>query len=173
MSQYFQEKEATHQSGTNPHIASKRMLDDQAASSFMQQVYLTMLIGLGLTGISAWYVGTSPELLGFFYTGILRWIVMLAPLGLVIYLSARFHKMSFNGASTAFAIYSVVNGISLAFIFAIFTTGAIWKVFLITAGTYGAMALLGLLTNIDLSKMGSILYMGTRSNQKDFPDCSC
>lgn len=128
-------------------------------SDFLRQVFATMGLGLLITGIAAWYVGNSPELLNFFFTGITKWIVMFAPLGLVFFLAARVHKMTFTNASIAFGVYALVNGISLAFIFAIYTGAVISQVFLITAGTFGAMALIGYTTKVDLSKFGSLLFM--------------
>ena len=132
-----------------------------AVSEFLRQVFATMGIGLVLTTIASWYVGTNPELFRqlFMTSTLLRWVIMLAPLGLVIFLSARIHKMSFANASIAFAVYSIVTGISLASIFMIYDLGTLFRVFAITAGTFTSMALIGYTTKVDLSKMGSILYM--------------
>lgn len=127
---------------------------------FMRQVYVTMALGLVITGLTAWFVSQTPALLNLFFSGgIMRWIVMLAPLGFVFFLAARINKMSFSQASLTFALYSLVNGISFAFIFIVFDLGLIYKVFFITAGTFGAMALVGMTTKVDLSKFGSIMYM--------------
>ncbi len=84
---------------------------------------------------------------------------MLAPLGVVWYLSARINKMSFNQASIAFAVYAIILGVSLSVIFLAYSLGTLGYIFSITAGTFGTMALIGWTTKIDLSKMGSILYM--------------
>lgn len=126
---------------------------------FMRQVYVTMSLGLIITGLTAWFVSQTPALLNLFFSGFMRWIVMLAPLGFVFFLAARINKMSFSQASLTFALYSLVNGISFAFIFLVFDLGLIYKVFFITAGTFGAMALIGMTTKVDLSKFGSIMYM--------------
>lgn len=136
-----------------------QLLSEDRARAFLRQVYMTMALGLAITGLSAWFVSQNKELLNFFFTGFMSWIVMLAPLGLVILLSARVHRMSFNQASLTFAIYSLINGISFSTIFLVYELGAIYRVFFITAGTFGAMALIGLTTKIDLSKMGSYLIM--------------
>ncbi|MCB0842065.1 MAG: Bax inhibitor-1/YccA family protein [Bacteroidetes bacterium] len=129
------------------------------ANAFLRQVYTTMSLGLLITGLAAWYVAQSPALVNFFLSGIMMWVVMLAPLGFVIFLSARIHKMSFTAASITFATYSLVNGISLAFIFLVFEMGIIAQTFFITAGTFGAMTLVGMTTKVDLSKFRSVLYM--------------
>lgn len=127
---------------------------------FMRQVYVTMSLGLVITGLTAWFVSQTPALINLFFSGgIIRWVVMLAPLGFVFFLAARINKMSFSQASLTFAVYSLVNGISFAFIFLVFDLGLIYKVFFITAGTFGAMALVGMTTKVDLSKFGSIMYM--------------
>lgn len=138
----------------------RQFVQSGAANAFLRQVFTTMTLGLLITGMAAWWTANTPAALNFFYTGVMRWIVMLAPLGLVFFLASRVHRMSFQNASIAFAIYSLVNGISLAFIFIAFTGGTITKVFFITAGMFGAMALVGLTTKTDLTKFRSILFMG-------------
>ena len=130
------------------------------ARAFMRQVYTTMAIGLAITGMAAWVVANNRDFMEFFFTGIMQWIVMLAPLGFVFFLSSRIHRMSVQAASLTFATYSLINGISLAFIFLVYTTGTIFQVFLIPAGTFGAMALIGATTKIDLSQFRSVLFFG-------------
>ncbi|MEL6254132.1 MAG: Bax inhibitor-1/YccA family protein [Bacteroidota bacterium] len=147
-------------SSTQQKTIREQQLSDERVNVFMRQVYVTMALGLVITGLTAWFVSQSPALINLFLSGgILTWVVMLAPLGMVFFLAARINKMSFQAASTTFAIYSLVNGISFATIFMVYELGAISRVFFITAGTFGAMALIGLTTKVDLSKMGSIMYM--------------
>ena len=88
------------------------------------------------------------------------WVVMLAPLGMVFFLSARIEKMSFTTAQTTFWIFAALMGASLASIFVIYTQTSIVRVFMITAVTFGAMSLWGYTTKRDLSGMGSFLMMG-------------
>jgi len=88
------------------------------------------------------------------------WVVMLAPLGMVFFLSARIEKMSFTTAQTTFWIFAALMGASLASIFVIYTQTSIVRVFMITAVTFGAMSLWGYTTKKDLSGMGSFLMMG-------------
>ncbi len=135
-------------------------LGSDQARAFMRQVYTTMAIGLAITGMAAWVVANNPDMLRFFYSGVMRWIVMLAPLGFVIFLSARIYRMSVQTASITFGTYSLANGISLAFIFLIYDVGTIFQVFLITGGTFGAMALIGATTKVDLSQFRSVLFFG-------------
>ncbi len=144
---------------TRDYAREQAFKASSSARAFLQQVFLTMAIGLSITGLAAWGVSSNPEWFYFFYSGIMRWIVMLAPLGLVILLSARIHKMSLQTAALTFGIYSLVNGISLAFIFQIYSLGTITQVFFITAGTFLAMALVGLTTKINLQKYSSYFLM--------------
>ncbi|RMG75494.1 MAG: Bax inhibitor-1/YccA family protein [Bacteroidetes bacterium] len=137
----------------------RQFVESGAANAFMQQVFTTMSLGLLITGMAAWYVSQTPALINFFLTGFMMYVVMFAPLIFVIVLASRINKMSFTAASLTFATYSLINGISFSFIFLVYDLGAIFKVFLITAGTFGAMALAGATTKLDLSKMGSILFM--------------
>lgn len=139
---------------------TKNLLDSDLARKFMSQVYTTMAIGMAITGMAAWLVANNADLMQFFFTGIMRWIVMFAPLGMVIFLSSRISRMSVQVASLSFAAYSLLTGISLAFIFLIYDLGTIFQVFLITGGTFGAMALIGATTKVDLSKFRGILMFG-------------
>ena len=137
----------------------REFVETGAANAFMQQVFTTMALGLVITGMAAWYVSQTPALVNFFLTGFMAYVVMFAPLIFVFVLAARINRMSFTAASLTFATYSLINGISFSFIFLVYDLGAIFKVFLITAGTFGAMALAGATTRVDLSRMGSILFM--------------
>ncbi|MEM8896857.1 MAG: Bax inhibitor-1/YccA family protein [Bacteroidota bacterium] len=130
-----------------------------AANEFLRQVFVVMGLGLLITGLTAWFFAQNIESFAFLYTGFMRWVVMLAPLGFVIYFSARFHKMSYTAVNITFASYAMVNGISLAFIFLVYSLGSVAQTFFITAGTFGVMALIGMTTKMDLTKMGSYLYM--------------
>ena len=132
------------------------------ANEFLRQVYLTMAIGLGLTGLTSWFIGQkllAGEWL-FLFGSPQIYIIMFAPLAFVLALSFGIEKMSFTTASVVFALYSLVNGISLSFIFILYTQASIFKVFVISGGMFGLMALAGMATNIDLTKYRSLLFMG-------------
>ncbi|MEJ8476381.1 Bax inhibitor-1/YccA family protein [Roseibium algae] len=152
---------------------------DQGLRSYMLGVYNYMTIGLALTGFFALAVftmtvtqdpssaaasladGTMLTSLGVtLYTSPLKWVVMLAPLGMVMYLSFRISSMSASTARTTFLVYAAVMGISLSSIFLIYTSGSIARVFFITAASFGALSLFGYTTKKDLSAMGSFLFMG-------------
>ena len=133
---------------------------DQGLRSYMLRVYNYMATGLGLTGLTAYFVAITPSLFNAIYGTPLYWIVALAPLGFVFYLSARLHKIRFTTAQTVFWIFSGVMGLSMAYIFIAFTGASIARVFFITAGTFAGMSLYGYTTKKDLSGWGSFLFMG-------------
>ena len=133
---------------------------DQGLRSYMLRVYNYMATGLGLTGLTAYFVAITPSLFNAIYGTPLYWIVALAPLGFVFYLSARLNKISFTTAQTVFWIFSGVMGLSMAYIFIAFTGASIARVFFITAGTFAGMSLYGYTTKKDLSGWGSFLFMG-------------
>ena len=87
------------------------------------------------------------------------WLLIIAELVLVFVLSARINKMSVATATIMLIVYSALNGVTLSFIFVVYSLGSIAKTFFITTGMFGVMALVGATTKRDLSKMGSILFM--------------
>jgi uncharacterized protein len=134
---------------------------DVGLRQYMLQVYNYMASGIALTGIVAYLVAATPALTNaLFGNAIMPWVVMLAPLGMVFYLSARIQTMSFSGAQISFWIFAGLMGLSLATVFLAFTGESIARVFFITAGTFGAMSLYGYTTKRDLSRFGSFLFMG-------------
>ena len=94
------------------------------------------------------------------YNSALMWVLMLAPLGVVIYMSFGIAKMSASKAQTTFWIFAALMGASLSSIFLVYTGLSITRVFFITAGTFGAMSIYGYTTKKDLTKLGSFLMMG-------------
>lgn len=128
--------------------------------SLMRKVYIWMTMALAITGVVAYGAGNSPALIQFLYMGRGAMIVMaLVEFGIVWYLSSRIDKLSLTAATIWFIIFATVNGLTLGWIFAAFSSAAITKTFLVTAGTFGAMALIGSTTKKDLTKMGGILFM--------------
>ena len=126
---------------------------------FMTRVNAWMAAGVGLTGLAAYAIYASGLIMTLF-SGLMYWVVLLAPLIMVFFLAARMSKMKPSTATAAFLAFSVIMGISLAPIFAIYTGASIAGVFGITAVTYGALALYGYTTKRDLSAWGKFLYMG-------------
>ena len=145
---------------------------DEGLRAYMLKVYNYMTTGLVLTGFIAYFFGKAsveayvpggviltPVGNMLFNSG-LSFIIMLAPLGFVFYLSARINKMSTTSAQITFWLFASIMGLSLASIFVQFTHSSIARVFFITAGTFGAMSLYGYTTKRDLTKLGGFLFMG-------------
>ena len=136
----------------------------EASRSFFANVYKYMFLALTLSGLVAYYSAATGWYLDIVLnpdgtTNAMMYVLMFAPLGLVLLIQSRVNKMKFVSVMALYILYSVLIGISLSFIFLIFNLGTIAATFFITAGTFGAMAVLGYTTKTDLSKMGSILYM--------------
>ena len=146
---------------------------DEGLRAYMLKVYNYMTTGLLLTGLIAYFFGKASIVtneLGqiidvtpvytLLFGSPLKWVVMLAPLGFVFYLSARINKMSFSSAQITFWIFSAIMGLSLASIFIVYTQASIARVFFISSGTFAAMSLYGYTTKKDLTKLGGFLFMG-------------
>ncbi len=140
---------------------------DEGLRSYMLRVYNLMAMGLAITGVAAWGTFTlsfsdgQPTALGQVLFGSpLRWVIILAPLAMVFFLSFRIQKMSVAAAQTTFWIYSGLVGLSLASIALVFTTESIVQTFFVTAAAFGALSLWGYTTKRDLSGIGSFLFMG-------------
>ncbi len=152
---------------------------DQGLRAYMIKVYNLMGLGLLITGLAA--VGTimlatttnpaaavatlpSGEMLTSFgyaiFASPLKWVVMLAPLAAVFFLSFRVQSMSVSAAQTTFWIYAGLVGLSLSSIFLVYTTASISQTFFATAAAFGALSLFGYTTKRDLTAMGSFLIMG-------------
>ncbi len=129
------------------------------AKTFLSNVFMFMLTALGISAIVAYYVGTDIDLLIQIYSTPLKWVAFLGPLALVFLMAGRFNKMSSQSLLIVFLLYSVLMGVSLASIVAVYSPLAIVKTLGITGATFGTMALLGYTTKTDLSKMGSYLIM--------------
>jgi len=133
---------------------------DEGLRQHMLGVYNYMASGLLLTGIVAYAVAASPAATALIFGTPLKWVVMLAPIGLVFFLAARLHAMSAFAAQATYWVYATLMGLSLASIFLMYTGASVARVFFITAGTFGAMSLYGYTTKKDLSGWGSFLFMG-------------
>jgi FtsH-binding integral membrane protein len=133
---------------------------DVGLRRYMLNVYNYMASGLALTGIVAYVVGNSPALYQPIFGTPLAWVVMLAPLGFVFFLSFRIDKIKASTAQVLFWLFAAVMGLSMATIFIAFTGTSIARVFFITAGTFAGMSLYGYTTKADLSRFGSFLFMG-------------
>lgn len=125
----------------------------------IRKVFTWMTMALVITGIVAFGVASNPGLMQSVFSGKTPLVLCAIEVGLVIFLSARLHKLSLLTATLCFVAYSVLNGVTLSAIFIAFSMSSIVQTFFVCAGTFGAMALIGYTTRKDLSKMGSILFM--------------
>jgi FtsH-binding integral membrane protein len=159
---------------------------DAGLRAYMQRVYNYMAAGIFLTGLVAYLAFTQaitidPTLAAKSATGAafaltegmyltqfgaaiyvspLKWVVMLAPLGFVFFLSARIYNMSTGSAQLVFWLFAATMGLSLSSIFAVYTGQSISQVFFVTAAAFGGLSLYGYTTKKDLSGWGSFLIMG-------------
>jgi FtsH-binding integral membrane protein len=152
---------------------------DEGLRAYMLKVYNLMALGLAITGVAALATmmmattndpasavatlanGKMLTNVGVaLYGSPLKWVVMLAPLGMVFFLSARIQTMSISGAQTAFWVFAGLMGLSLSSIFLVYTAQSITQTFFITAAAFGALSLWGYTTKRDLSGMGTFLVMG-------------
>ena len=137
---------------------------DEGLRSYMLKVYNLMAIGVGITGVaaygfSAWAL-SNPAVANAIYGSPLKWVIMLAPLAMVFFLSFRIHTMSVGAAQTAFWAYAGLMGLSLSSIFLVYTGHSIVQTFFVTAASFGALSLYGYTTKRSLSGMGSFMMMG-------------
>ncbi len=129
-------------------------------STLMRKVYVWMTLALVITGFTAYYVAHSNFIFTLVSNSALMWGLIIAELALVIGLSAAIRKLSLTAATLMFVVYSIINGLTLASIFLIYTQESITQVFFITAGTFAVMALIGYTTKTDLTSLGKYLFMG-------------
>ncbi len=133
---------------------------DEGLRAYMLRIYNYMSLGIGLTGLVAYFTAQTPALMQLIYGTPLMWVVFLAPLGVVFFLSARINAISASAAQLTFWVFAGLIGLSIASIFVIYTGTSIARVFFITAGMFGAMSLYGYTTKRDLTGWGSFLFMG-------------
>ena len=137
-----------------------RTLVDEGLRRHMLRVYNYMGLGLVVTGLVAYAVGTTPALYVPIFSTPLKWVVMLAPLAFVLFFSFRMQSMSAAGAQGMFWAFCAVMGLSMASIFLVFTGTSIARTFFIASAMFGTTSLYGYTTKRDLSRFGSFLIMG-------------
>lgn len=127
---------------------------------FLKDVYAWMAIALLITGATAYLVANTPILLGLiFSTKIATWGLIIATVALVWHLSSSLGRMSLKTATAMFIAYSVLNGLTMAAVFVVYTMSSIASVFLATAGTFGVMSVYGYVTKTDLTRVGNLCLM--------------
>ena len=153
--------------------AKETVVVDEGLRAYMLKVYNYMATGILLTGIVALITfkmsvvtNDSGSIVGLtqignaIYMSGLKWIVMLAPLGRVFYMSFGINKMSASKAQTTFWVFAALMGLSLSSILLVYTGMSVTRVFFICSATFGAMSIYGYTTKRDLTKFGSFLMMG-------------
>jgi hypothetical protein len=143
---------------TDPSAATQVDVD-VGLRDYILRIYNYMASALALTGIVAYVFANSGMYMSIARTPAI-WLVMLAPLGLVMVLSFGINRLSAAATQAIFWLYAGLMGISLASVFLVFTGASVARVFFITAGTFAAMSLYGYTTRRDLSQLGSFLFMG-------------
>ncbi len=133
---------------------------DAGLRAHMNKVYGTMSMGLLLTALAAWAIGTSEQLVFAIFTTPLKWLVMFAPLIMVFAFGGLINRLSAAGAQLFFYAFSAMMGISISYIFIAFTGISIVQTFLVTSAAFAGLSLWGYTTKKDISGWGSFLIMG-------------
>jgi FtsH-binding integral membrane protein len=140
---------------TRPYAADERV------TTFLRSVYGWMALGLALTALVAYFVAASPAIVfTIARSRPLLWGLMIAQLGIVIWLSARVQSMAPATAALLFMLYSGLTGLTISFVLLAFTGESVATTFLVTAGTFGALATYGTVTSRSLAGWGQFLFMG-------------
>ena len=142
-------------------IDGRTALTAERERTFIRSVYAWMFAGLLLTAAAAaWVVKSTAMTQLIFGNRAMVWGLMIAELGLVMFLSFRITKMSAGTAASIFLVFSLLNGLTLSSIFFVYTQAAIFQAFLTAAGMFGAMSIYGMVTKRNLTSWGSFFFMG-------------
>lgn len=140
--------------------ATSQTAAESAAATLFKSLYMQMAAALTITGLVAYFLSESVDFWYFLAENSFAiWGIFIAQIVLVIWLSARLPKMSMTSATLLFILYSALMGVTMSTIFMIYTMSSIASVFFITAGTFLVMSLIGFFTRIDLTRVGSLLFM--------------
>ena len=126
----------------------------------MNRVYGHMSIAVLISMAVSYFVGTSPELLQFFFTGMLKWVVIFAPLVAIIVMSFASANFSKSGLQLFLYAFAGLMGLSFATIFAVYTMGSIFTAFMGAGALFGTMSIYGYVTKKDLTSMGQLMFVG-------------
>jgi hypothetical protein len=126
----------------------------------MGRVYGNMSLAVLTSMIVSYFVGTSPELLQFFFTGALKWVVIFAPLVAILGMTFAADNLSKAGLQVFLQVFAALMGLSFATIFAIYTMGSIFTAFMGGAVLFGTMSIYGYFTKKDLTSVGSFMFVG-------------
>ena len=133
---------------------------DEGLRAHMNKVYGLMSVAMLITAGVAWAVGTNDAMVAAVFGTPFKWVAMFLPLVMVFAFSAMINRMSVAAAQLFFYAYAAAVGLSLSFIFAVYTGTSITQTFLVTSIAFAGLSLYGYTTKKDLSGMGSFLIMG-------------
>jgi uncharacterized protein len=140
-------------------ISSDR--DAAFVGAFLAKVYAWMFAGLAITSVTAFVVASTPALIeAVVVNRMVFWVIVLAQLGLVFFLSARVNQLQPATAAGLFMLYSALVGVTSSVVLLVFTGASIVQTFVITAGMFGATALFGTVTKRSLAGLGHFMFMG-------------
>ncbi len=141
----------------NQELTAERVREQ---STFISKVYAWMSVALLITGVTAMATASNAQLMEMIFSSqLVFFALIIGEFALVWYLSSRIQSMSAQTATYLFFVYSVLNGLTLAVIFLVYTQSSIATTFFISAGTFSAMSAYGYFTKKDLTSMGKILTM--------------
>jgi FtsH-binding integral membrane protein len=126
----------------------------------MGRVYGHMGIAVLISMVVSYFVGSSPELLQFFFTGILKWIVILSPLAAILVMSFAMEHFTKTGLQLFLYGFAALMGLSFSMIFAVYTMGSIFTAFMGAAVLFGVMSFYGYFTKKDLTSVGQYMFVG-------------
>lgn len=142
------------------YSSSQRQSDMQAGlNTYISKIFGTMFLGLLVTALAALFTVTNEVMYTLVFGTPFMFVMIIAELVIVFVLSARVTKMSYMSAQILFYAYAIINGITLSSIFVVYNIGTVYTAFLTTAAAFGIMALYGMVTKKDLTKIGNILLM--------------
>ncbi len=151
---------ADYQSTRTVGVGTRTADIDAGLRAHMNKVYGLMSVGMAITGAVAWAIGTNDAMIQAIFATPLKWVVMFLPLVMVFAFSALIPRLSVAAAQLFFYVYAAAMGLSLSFIFAVYTSTSIATTFFVTAIAFAALSLYGYTTKKDLSAMGTFLMMG-------------
>jgi FtsH-binding integral membrane protein len=142
------------------NYTSTQAASQSLTSTLFKSLYMQMSAALTITGLVAYFLSQSQAYIDMLvnHSGMM-WIILIAQIGIVILLSSRLHKMSMTTATILFILYSAITGVTFGSIFLAYSMSDIIATFFVTAGTFFVTSLVGYITRMDLSKLGSVLYM--------------
>ena len=145
----------------NNFIAADAVQDKVRINEFIKSVYNWMAIGLGITGLIAYYASNNASIMQLVYGNMLVFFgIVICEIVLVVKLSSRIDRITASKATSYFTLYAVLNGITISWIFLSYTHSSIASVFFICSGTFAGCSVYGMVTKRDLTSLGGFAMMG-------------